>query len=163
MITFIPVLVLFLPKSDPEGGSGIQVGYLGSGPWKQDEAERWGRDGRKLTENVLWWVCTTTGNWGMAPPRTLQENTSEWPHWGQIYTQTLNPVDWSLLLGPWAALHSSKTCPPAPKGPQTETPCERYAQGLPTKAAGNIQPGGDGQGLTCPEMWAYISSFHWKQ
>lgn len=40
MITFIPVLVLFLPKSDPEGGSGIQVGYLGSGPWKQDEAER---------------------------------------------------------------------------------------------------------------------------
>ena len=39
MITFIPVLVPFLPKPDPEG-YGIQVGYLESGPQKHDEAER---------------------------------------------------------------------------------------------------------------------------
>ena len=31
--------VPFLPKRDPEG-SGIQVGYLESGPQKHDEAER---------------------------------------------------------------------------------------------------------------------------
>ena len=164
LITFIPVLVRFPPKSGPERDSGVQAGYRGGGPRRHDEVERWGREGRKTHRRCVigGWVWTTVGNWGVALVRPLQEYTCQSGPTEDIFTHEL-----LSLLGAWAALHSSKTCSTGPKKPPgRDTGARRRtwcAQGLPTKAACNIQPRGDALGLTCPKKWADTASSHRKQ
>lgn len=132
LITSIPVLVRLPPKSSPERDSKVEAGYLGGGPRKRDEVERWGREGRKAHRRCVigGWVWTTVGNWSVAREAPLRVHvrvaplrtylrTNSCPYWGHglpctqaKHAPLAQRSPQAEAQGPEAGLGVHRVCPP---------------------------------------------------